>query len=209
MPSGAQVALAAVGPVVHAALWAVVRWRRVPLVAASGITMAVLGASAAVIGPVAASRRFDPLVAAGIGLATGVALYGATVAFMTVARRIPAVAGHTEALYGEGASRSMAAVLAVSILVSVPGEELLWRGVVLGVLGRSLGSAGLAAALCWAAFVAINAISGRIPIILGAVVGGAVWTAVAWWTGGIVAPIVSHAAWTALMILFPPPGARS
>jgi membrane protease YdiL (CAAX protease family) len=81
--------------------------------------------------------------------------------------------------------------------------------VVLGVLGRSLGSAGLAAVLCWAAFVAINAISGRIPIILGAVVGGAMWTAVAWWTGGIVAPIVSHAAWTALMIVFPPPGARS
>src|SRR5918999_905627 len=158
MPSGAQVALAALGPVVHAALWAVVRW------------------------------RFDPIVAVGIGLATGVALYGATVAFMSVARRVPAVTGHTETLYGEGANRSMAVVLVVSILVSVPGEELLWRGVVLGVLGRLLGSAGLAAVLCWAAFAAINAISGRIPIILGAVVGGAVWTAVAWWTGGVVAP---------------------
>jgi membrane protease YdiL (CAAX protease family) len=209
MPSGPQVALAVVGPVVHAAFWAMVRWRRVPLVAASGITMAVLGVSASAIGPVAASRRFDPIVAVGIGLATGVALYGATVAFMSVARRVPAVTVQTEALYGEGASRSMAAVLAVSILVSVPGEELLWRGVVLGVLGRSLGSGGLAAVLCWAAFVAINAISGRIPVILGAGVGGAVWTAVAWWTGGIVAPIVSHAAWTALMIVLPPPGARS
>jgi NAD(P)-dependent dehydrogenase (short-subunit alcohol dehydrogenase family) len=39
---------------------------------------------------------------------------------------------------------------------------------------------------------------------LGAVVGGAAWTALAVWTGGVVASIGCHAAWTALMILLPP-----
>jgi uncharacterized protein len=206
MPTGAEVALAVVGPVVHAASWVVVRRPGVPLVAASGVTMAVLGVAAALIGPVAASRRFDPVVSAGIGVATGVALYGATVAFMSGARRVPAVTRHTAALYGS--SGSPAGTLAVSVLVVVPGEELLWRGVVLGVLGRSLDSELVAAVLCWAAFVAVDAVSGRIPIVLGAVVGGALWTGLAWWTGGVVAPIASHAAWTALMIVRPPPGAR-
>jgi membrane protease YdiL (CAAX protease family) len=208
MPPGVQVALAVVGPVVHAASWALVRWRATSIVAASGVTMAVLGVLAAAVGPVDASRRFDVVMAAGIGLAAGVVLYGATVAFMAVARRVPAVTRHTASLYEEG-SGSPAAVLAVSVLVSSPGEELLWRGVVLGVLARSTGSAGLAAVLCWGAFVAVNVVSGRIPILLGAVVGGAAWTAVAWWTGGVVASIACHSLWTALMILFPPPGARS
>lgn len=208
MPPGVQGALAVVGPVVHAASWALVRWRATSIVAASGVTMAVLGILAAAVGPVEVSRRFGVVTAAGIGLAAGVVLYGATVAFMSVARRVPAVTRHTASLYDEG-SGSPATVLAVSVLVSAPGEELLWRGVVLGVLARSTGSAGLAAVLCWGAFVAVNVVSGRIPILLGAVVGGAAWTAVAWWTGGVAASIACHSLWTALMILFPPPGARS
>jgi membrane protease YdiL (CAAX protease family) len=209
MSTGAQVALALAGPVVHAASWALVRWRATSIVATSGVTMAVLGVLAAAVGPVEASRRFEVVVAAGIGLAAGVVLYGATVTFMAAARRVPAVTRHTAALYDEGSGWSAAAVLAVSVLVSAPGEELLWRGVVLGVLDRSMGSPALAAVVCWGAFVAVNVVSGRIPILLGAVVGGGVWTALAWWTGGVAASISCHSVWTALMILFPPPGARS
>jgi membrane protease YdiL (CAAX protease family) len=207
MPSGAQVAVAVAGPVAHAASWALVRWRRTSILGASGITMAGLGMVAAVIGPVSLARRFDVPAAVGIGLAAGVLLYVATVAFMAQARRVPVVARHTASLYREGSGRPGAAVLAVSVLVSAPGEELLWRGVVLGVLAGALGSAGIAAVACWAAFVAVNVVSGRIPIILGAVVGGAVWTALAWWTGGVAASIACHAAWTGLMIVRPPPGA--
>jgi membrane protease YdiL (CAAX protease family) len=209
MPTGAQLAVAVAGPIVHAASWVLVRWRATSIVAASGVTMAVLGGVAGAVGPVEASGRFEVPAATGIGLAAGVVLYGATVAFMSVARRVPAVTRHTASLYDEGSGRSATAVLAVSVLVSAPGEELLWRGLVLGVLARSMGSVGLAAMLCWGAFVAVNVISGRIPIVLGAVVGGAVWTALAWWTGGVAASIACHAVWTALMILFPPPGARS
>jgi uncharacterized protein len=206
MPTAGQVWLAAVGPALHAASWLLVRWRGWPILATSGITMAVLGTLAAVIGPVSAATRFDVLPTVGIGVASGAALYLATVVFMAGARRVPAVARHTADLYAE--EGSTAATVAVSVLVSAPGEELIWRGVVLGVLSASLGSVAPAALLSWAGFVLVNSISGRIPIVLGAVVGGGVWTALAWWTGGVAAPIACHALWTGLMVVLPPPGAN-
>jgi membrane protease YdiL (CAAX protease family) len=209
MPTGFQIALAVAGPVAHAASWAVVRWGRKSVVTTSTVTLAVLGGLSLVVGPLRGSGRFEFLPAAAIGLTAGVVLYGATVAFMAVARRVDAVSRHTADLYREGRGRSAFLVLVLAVLVSAPGEELLWRGVVLPVLAGSADSALPAAVLCWAAFVAVNAVSGRIPIILGAVVGGAVWTALSWWTEGVVAPIGCHMAWTALMILRPPPGASS
>jgi membrane protease YdiL (CAAX protease family) len=207
MPAGAQMALAAVGPLLHAGSWFLVQRRRASILSASGVTLSVLGVVALVVGPVTATRRFGVIPAVGVGLVAGVVLYAATVAFMAVARRAPAVARHTAELYEQGGV-SPVGTLAVSLLLSVPGEELLWRGVVLGVLDRYVGTAAGAAVLAWAAFVAVNAVSGRIPIILAAVVGGGSWTALAWWTGGVTSSMACHGLWTALMILFPPPGAR-
>lgn len=208
MPSGAQVALAVGGPAVHALGWALVRAGRISIWASSGITMGTFGLLAFLIGPVSGARTVGAPAGAGIGAAVGVGLYGATAAFMAVARRVPAVARQTAALYGEREGRSASAALAVPLLLSVPGEELLWRGAVLGVLGEVLGAPAAAAAVCWVGFVAVNLVSGSIPIVLGAAVGGATWTALAWWTGGVIASIASHLVWTALMILAPPPGAR-
>jgi membrane protease YdiL (CAAX protease family) len=208
MPSGAQVALAVGGPVVHALGWALVRARRVSIWASSGITMGAAGLVAVLVGPVEGARGMSASAAAGVGVAVGVGLYAATVAFMAAARRVPAVTRHTARLYGERRGRSALAALAVPLLLSVPGEELLWRGAVLRVLGEVMGSPGAGAAACWVAFVAVNTVSGSIPIVLGAVVGGATWTALAWWTGGVISSVACHLVWTALMILVPPPGAR-
>ncbi|HJV04165.1 MAG TPA: CPBP family glutamic-type intramembrane protease, partial [Actinomycetota bacterium] len=87
--------------------------------------------------------------------------------------------------------------------VVAPAEEVFWRGLVQGALSAVAGPAG-GAALAWAAYVAVNVVSGSLPIVLGAAVGGAVWTGLAWWTGGVVAGVACHAVWTALMILRPP-----
>jgi membrane protease YdiL (CAAX protease family) len=59
-------------------------------------------------------------------------------------------------------------------------------------------------------YVVANLPSRLLPIIAAAVVGGALWTALAWWTGGVLAPIASHMLWTGLMLGFPPgpPGAE-
>jgi membrane protease YdiL (CAAX protease family) len=208
MSTAAQLALAVAGPLVHAGSWVLVGLERVPLWVASGTTMAILGVLAALVGPVGGATRVDRAAAIWLGLGAGVLLYVATVAFMTAARRVPIVARQTAAVYAESPESANSALFYGSVMVSAVGEELLWRGVVLGVLARSLGSTAGGAVASWAGFVAVNALSRRIPIVLAAVVGGAAWTGLAWWTGGVIASIECHLLWSALMVVLPPPGAR-
>lgn len=57
--------------------------------------------------------------------------------------------------------------------------------------------------LAWAAVVVANLPSGNLAIAAGAVVGGGAWVALAWWSGGILAPLACHVVWTCLMIVTP------
>jgi membrane protease YdiL (CAAX protease family) len=65
------------------------------------------------------------------------------------------------------------------------------------------------AILAWLAGVAVAAAWANLPFLAGAVVGGALWTALAIWTGGLAAPIASHLLWTACMLAWPPSSARA
>jgi membrane protease YdiL (CAAX protease family) len=209
MPTAAQVALAVGGPGAHALAWWAIRVGRASIWTASGATMAVVGAVALVTGPVRGWGRLGIIGDVGLGIAAGAALWLATAGFMALAVRfVPPLASQTASLYGARGGRPLAAALAGPLLLSAPGEELLWRGVVLGVLTQSLDGSVVAAVAAWGGFVAVNVVSGSLPIVLGAVVGGAVWTALAWWTGGVAAPIACHVVWTALMIAIPPAGGR-
>jgi hypothetical protein len=62
-------------------------------------------------------------------------------------------------------------------------------------------AAGISA---WVLYVAANAVSGSVPIVLGALVSGAAWTALASLTGGVLASVACHIVWTALMVAVPP-----
>ena len=64
--------------------------------------------------------------------------------------------------------------LALSLLIMVPAEELFWRGLFQARLDQSL-PALAAGAWTWLAYVGVNLSSGSLPIIAGAVVGGALW----------------------------------
>ena len=148
-----------------------------------------------------------PGFAAGVGVAAGLVLFAATRAFVAlVAPRWPAFRRHVAAIYGQQGSWSVPATLLAALVVEI-GEELFWRGLVQGRLaawhGRALGGA-----VAWLAYVGSNLPSGNLPIVAGAVVGGAVWGALAFWTGGVLACILCHAVWTELMIALPPAGAH-
>jgi hypothetical protein len=52
--------------------------------------------------------------------------------------------------------------------------------------------------------VVVNLPSRNLAIAAGAIVGGAAWGALAWWSAGVLASIVCHATWTALMLARPP-----
>lgn len=207
MPDTLVVALAVVGPLAVAGAWLAVRAGRATVWAAMGGTLGVLGVLSLLSGEPTAYGDRSPWFELGIGALAGVALYAATAAFLAVVGRRPLLARQGAELYGRRRGMSLGWALAISVAISAPGEELLWRGVVLGVLGSSF-APWTAGALAWSVYVAANAVSGSVPIVLGAVVGGAAWTGLAVWTGGVVAGIACHVVWTGLMIARPPmPGA--
>jgi membrane protease YdiL (CAAX protease family) len=142
--------------------------------------------------------------AAAVGLGAGVALYLATRAFVAiVAPRWAGFREQSSGMYLRRGSLPVLGAVALSVLLMVPGEELFWRGLFLGDLERSVGGVG-APVLAWAAYVLANVPSLNLAIVAGAVVGGAVWVALAAWTGGILSSLLCHACWTALMLALPP-----
>jgi membrane protease YdiL (CAAX protease family) len=201
--SVSMVALAVGGPIVVALAWSLVRSGRTSVWASMAACLGSLGALSILTGEVDLGEATPVPVAVILGLGAGVALYLATAAFLSVARGWTLLARHASALYARRGGLSLGASVFLAAGIIATGEELMWRGVVQEVAGGALGALPGAAA-AWAAYVAANALSGSVPVILGAVVGGGVWTALALWTGGVGASLACHAVWTALMVALPP-----
>jgi membrane protease YdiL (CAAX protease family) len=179
-------------------------WRTLPPL------LAVFGVSSLLLG-----RTLDPPSPGGttvpdtagilvVGLASGALFYLATRVFVAVALRIPAFARQTEAAYREAARADVRGELVLSVLLAVPGEELLWRGLAYRWGADQLSSLALVAVLVWVLYVIANVPSRSLPIIAGALVGGALWGGLAWWSGGVLAPLASHILWTGSMLAVPP-----
>jgi membrane protease YdiL (CAAX protease family) len=196
-------ALAVVGIGLEAAAW----WR----VSKGGSVwlwltpvLALLGVAALIAGPPPLSPEVDASTAIPVGLAIGIALYVATRVFFLIAGRWDLLRRHSVAMYERQGGLSLGVALALSVALSVPGEELFWREFVqLELVDALEGAAALAAVLAWVVFVFANLFSRNLAIVAGAVVGGAVWCGLAWWTGGVAASLACHVGWTALMLLFP------
>ena len=146
-------------------------------------------------------------LALGLGAGTGVALYAATRVFVGIAVARERFRRAVEGEYGRASEVSLAVAMVLAVGVAVPGEELFWRGLVQDRLAGAT-SADVGATIAWVGYVATNLVSWSLPIAAGAIVGGAVWSGLAWFTGGILASLVCHAIWTALMLAFPPAPGR-
>lgn len=169
--------------------------------------LACMGVAALVVGPPAWSPDVAPGVSVAVGLTIGAVLFVATRVFMTLVSRWRTFERHSVQMYRRQGSLTLGLALALSVVLSVPGEELFWRGLFQGELESALPDhAAFAAVVAWAAFVVANLPSANLAIAAGAIVGGAVWVALAWWTGGVLASLACHIAWTGLMLAFP--GAR-
>jgi hypothetical protein len=197
--------LMAVGAAGVVVVWRLVAAERVSVWAGQGVLFGGAGLAALATGRVNLSPRFGWIWALLTGLGSGVALYLATAEFVRVVRRWPPFERHVAEIYGQRKGRSLPAALLLAAAIVAPGEELFWRGLFQGRLAGASGWVG-AAALTWAVYVAVNATSGSLPILAAAVVSGAAWGALALWTHGALASLMSHAVWTALMIAAPPAG---
>jgi membrane protease YdiL (CAAX protease family) len=123
-------------------------------------------------------------------------------------RRLPILSGSVEEVYARDAEAPSGVVWTVTFLIVVPAEELFWRGLGLPELQRAIGTVAGAVGI-WLAAAAVSAVWTSLPILAAAAVGGAVWTALGAWSGGVVAPIASHAVWTAAMIAWRPQTRRA
>jgi len=166
-----------------------------------------LGLLAVVLGSVTLSPRFHPLIAAMAGAGVGFLMWAATRGFVWIASGWPPFARHTADLYDQQGGMSLGLAVTIAAVIVAPGEELFWRALFQSELSAEM-SRTSAALLTWAAYALANAASGRLPIIAGGIVGGAVWGALAWWTEGILASLASHVVWTGMMLVAPPRKAR-
>ena len=197
------IAVMVAGAVAVAVAWRLIAAKRVSVWVGQGVATGGAAVAALATGRVELSPRVEWWLAALAGLGTGLALYGATFAFVVVVARWVRFDRHVAEIYGQAGGRSLLVTLVLAAGLVAPGEEVFWRGLFQGRLAdATTWPAG--AALTWFAYAMANAASGSLPIIAGAVVSGAIWGALALWTHGVLASLVCHSSWTALMIAAPP-----
>ncbi|HTG47377.1 MAG TPA: CPBP family intramembrane glutamic endopeptidase [Actinomycetota bacterium] len=178
-------------------VWAILPW-----------VLGAMGIAALLLMP-SPQRTTAVGTALAVGAASGLLLFAATRIFVSIAGHWGPFARHVEEAYAEAADEPVRTALILSLLVSVPAEEVFYRGLVQRTLATSSLAEGGAAAATLLLYVIGNLPSRSLPIVAGAIVGGAVWGALAWWSGGLAAPLASHVLWTGLMLVFPPVLGRS
>lgn len=134
----------------------------------------------------------------GSAVALGVAMVAGThLCFELATEVFPGLDQSVAALYGEITPRAPAQALTVMLIVIVAiAEEVVWRGLAVelcqGRLGR-LAAGTVAVSL----YTIPQLVGGSWVLIAAAVAVGSILTAERLQTGGIAAPIVTHAIWSA------------
>jgi membrane protease YdiL (CAAX protease family) len=186
-------------------LVAIGRARFWPVVAA---IWAIVGTAAIAGGEPRCCAERTAFTAILVGLASGLVLFVATRFVVSVAVRWAPLARAVGSTYGRSEGISPRALWLISLAIVVPGEEVFWRGVVTPWLREATGPiAGVF--LAWLAAVGVTLAWADTPFLAAAVVGGALWTSLAVWSGGVLAPLASHLVWTACMLAWPPPAGRA
>jgi hypothetical protein len=202
-----QAAIMALGAFAEAIGWRLVATRRATVWRLMPVIFLVMGIAAVVVRRPVAATNVANGTALAVGLASGLILYAGTRVFVAIADRWEPFRRHVVEKYQEAAEVPLKEALALSLLIMVPAEELFWRGLFQARLDQSL-PALAAGVWTWLAYVGVNLSSGSLPIIAGAVVGGALWAGLAVWSGGMLASISSHMLWTGLMLALPPGAGR-
>jgi membrane protease YdiL (CAAX protease family) len=198
-----QVAVMVAGALAEVIGWWLVAFRGRDVWRVMPVVLGAVGVAAVLARTPVAAQDVTNQTALVVGLGSGAVLFIATRIFVWVANHWETFRRDVMQKYGEAAEISLVRSFLLSLLVMVPAEELFWRGLFQGRLGVGL-AASTAAAVTWLAYVGANAPSRSLPILAGAVVGGGLWTALAWWSGGVLASLGSHILWTGLMLALPP-----
>jgi membrane protease YdiL (CAAX protease family) len=209
MSAGRATASVAVVTVAFAAALASHRW--------SGFWLATTaaGALAAALASWTAGARLRALLrprtkSVLIGVGSGGLLAAAThLGFTLVAQQYPPLAGAVATLYGTLAAYpgQLAAVPLVAFVAFA--EELVWRGLLVDLLGGRVGRGTLVAVATLAYALPLVA-AGNPALVVAGLGCGLVWTMLRLGSGDLLTPVLSHLTWNALLLglwrLVPPTG---
>jgi hypothetical protein len=183
--------------------WASDRW--------TAVAAAMATAVAATLPFAAVRRRLRPTARdLALGLGAGALLFGAARALLWAVFTVwPALAARVGALYVLKGAHDASFLWATLVLVVVPGEELLWRGIITRALadrfGRAAGVAGGALLYALAHAAAPNPV---LPV--AALACGVVWGALYAWTDRLWPPILCHLVFdAAFLFVLPLPAAAA
>jgi membrane protease YdiL (CAAX protease family) len=147
--------------------------------------------------------RHSPVLSVALGLGSGAAMALLTFPLYRAASFFfAALPDQVSALYllTRGASHLETFLWTISILTA---EEYLWRGAFFESLRHRMGDLPAAAtSVIVYSLVQFGTGSALVPLI--ALVCGAVWMALRWWSGSIMVPLLSHAVWTIVVLLYYP-----
>jgi membrane protease YdiL (CAAX protease family) len=136
-----------------------------------------------------------PLADVGVGVAGAAVLYAIFwVGEQALVVVLPTLADEVRDLYdirGSTKRQYMPVVLALA----APGEELFFRGLWQARAGFLVGLVVYGAVHLW---------ERKVILVLAAVLGGAFWGLLLTWTGGLIAPLVSHFLWGLAIIVWKP-----
>ncbi|MDP9119223.1 MAG: hypothetical protein M3M93_02970 [Actinomycetota bacterium] len=121
----------AVGVAVQVVVWRLVARDRLPFWPATATTFAMIGITSLLAGDPSCCRESEVAVAFGVGVVSGLILYGATRVVVDVAAQHPSVRGAVASVYRRSMETTVFTTLALTLVIAVPGEELFWRGLVL------------------------------------------------------------------------------
>ncbi len=188
-----------VGTVIAAGAWGAMFvprrdgfWTRASL-AATVIGVFALAAEPAVIGQLFDRRHWAGDVVVGIlgGGALYVVFWVGEQALVIIAPKLAAEVGDLYTVRG----RTRPGTIPVVVAIAGAGEELFFRG----LLQRQ---AGVAVAL--AVYGAVHLWERKIILVVAALAGGVWWGVLLAWTGGLIAPVVSHVLWGLAIIVWRP-----
>jgi membrane protease YdiL (CAAX protease family) len=140
----------------------------------------------------------------GIGLVSAGLLYGVFLAGNVLAPFVVGGArGQVGGIYDLGTGSSLIAVFLLLLVVTGPGEEIFWRGFLQDRLEQRLGRVG-GFAVATLTYAGVHVFSGNAMLILAALVAGAWWGALYAWRKDLLALIVSHSVWSAVIFAVAP-----
>lgn len=189
----------AVGVVIAALAWgAMFALRRDGFWTRAAIASAVIGGYAAAVEPTVIGHLFDRRHWAGdigVGLVSGAALYAVFwLGEQALVMVLPKLAAEVGDLY-QVRGRTSVWFMPLVLTIAAPGEELFFRGLVQR-------QAGVAIALV--VYGAVHVWERKAILVLAALIGGVWWGGLLVWTGGLIAPTVSHLLWCLMIIVWRP-----